>query len=113
MKVSIPADIYFGAGSDVLKYDAGKSLDNFARILKARYSGQPIRIEGYSDTSPIKSNPPKDMKKLSQLRADAVKRALITRGVPAQDMIAIGLGSVKPMKTRMLSRRVEITVGTP
>lgn len=52
-RYSIPTDLLFAPGKDILT-DAGKAeLDRAAAEIKDKYPGQEISIEGHTDTDPI------------------------------------------------------------
>ncbi len=107
----IAGDALFAAGQATLKSDAKKSID---RVLSQVKSAQSVRIEGYTDSDPIKN--PTVKKKyptntaLSKARADAVKSYLVSRGVSSGKISTVGKGSENPKSTKQDSRRVEIVV---
>lgn len=107
----IAGDALFAAGQATLKSDAKKSID---RVLSQVKSAQSVRIEGYTDSDPIKN--PAVKKKyptnaaLSKARADAVKSYLVSRGVSSSKITTVGKGSENPKSTKQDSRRVEIVV---
>jgi outer membrane protein OmpA-like peptidoglycan-associated protein len=85
------------------------SLDRIARLM-ADYPRLSARIEGHTDASGREET----NLALSQARADAVKQALVDRGVAAKRLEAIGIGEARPIgdnKTKAGSRqnrRVEV-----
>jgi flagellar motor protein MotB len=100
-------DLLFASGSAALQEKGTARLEKFVPSLRAATG--PIDIRGYSDSSPIGHARPEQLRRLSQARADAVKRFLADHGVPLDRMTATGMGSVAPKETRAASRRVEIT----
>jgi flagellar motor protein MotB len=95
-----------------LRAAALKTLDEIAGVLKREYAGHVIRIEGYTDSDPIRRSKWKDNLELSLQRAAAVHRHLSSKGVPEENMYAAGFGAKKPQATKAKSRRVEIVVIT-
>ncbi len=108
--VRIPGDVLFNPGKVTLKSTAKRTLDRIATVLKREYGAQTIRIEGYTDTDPIKKSPWKDNLELSLQRSAAVCRYLQSRGLNAKQMYAAGFGPHAPQSTKAKSRRVEIVV---
>jgi OOP family OmpA-OmpF porin len=99
-------------------------LDEIADVLKRNPQIDRVRITGYTDRLGAESY----NLKLSQRRADAVKRYLIERGVESKRLAAVGKGEANPVvqchdkkredliKCLEPNRRVEveqITVTTP
>ncbi|MBI2390722.1 MAG: OmpA family protein [Deltaproteobacteria bacterium] len=94
---------------------AGKSeplLDDLAGVLKAHPEFKKVEIGGHTDdTGPKEVND-----KLSKERAEAVKKALIKRGISADRLETVGYGPSKPVSSnatavgRARNRRVEFTV---
>jgi outer membrane protein OmpA-like peptidoglycan-associated protein len=88
-----------------------QSLDRIAELL-AMYPKLTARIEGHTDS---KGRDETNLE-LSQKRADAVKQALIERGVDEQRLTAIGIGAARPIADnatsagRRKNRRVEVYV---
>lgn len=108
--VRIPGDVLFESGKADIRSSARKTLDSVASVIKAKYSGKTIRIEGYTDTDAIKKSAWKDNLELSMARAASVHRYLQGKGMSPSKMYAAGFGSAKPQATKAKSRRVEIVV---
>ncbi|KNH10010.1 OmpA/MotB [Candidatus Burkholderia brachyanthoides] len=86
------------------------TLNRAAQVLKR--SMRPILIEGHTDNEGSFAY----NKDLSEARADAVAKALIARGVPAERITTKGMAYLRPIASndtpqgRVLNRRVEILV---
>lgn len=102
-------DVLFDSGRATLKPGADLTLDRLATYM----SGNPqarVLIEGHTDNRG--SDEYNDA--LSERRADAVAAALMRRGVPADNVKAVGRGKEYPVATndtqagRQQNRRVEI-----
>lgn len=100
----------FELGKSVLTENAKKELRRLAEIIK-KYPDSKWRIEGHTDSQ----GSTEFNKKLSQERADAVKKYLVSLGVPEKMLVAEGMGENYPIadnKTeegRQKNRRVVIT----
>jgi outer membrane protein OmpA-like peptidoglycan-associated protein len=82
----------FETGSTKLSDDSSDQLDNIAAILKA-YPDVNMKIGGYTDnTGDAAAN-----MKLSQTRADAVRAALVSRGIAGSRLSAEGYGDAHPI----------------
>jgi len=110
ISVRVPGDVLFAPGKVELKGSALKTLDEVAAVIKKDYPSNTIRVEGYTDTDPIKKSKWKDNLELSLQRAAAVARHLATKGIDANRMYAAGFGEHRPRDTKAKSRRVEIVV---
>ncbi len=108
--VSVASDILFASGKIDLKDTAKKTLSDVAGVLNAKYGGKTIRVEGFTDTDPIKKSGWKDNLDLSLQRAAAVHRYLQQRGINPARMEAVGKGEWHPLSSKTASRRVEIVV---
>lgn len=110
--VEVAGDVLFDSGSIVLKPSAKRTLDQVARRITSEYSGNIIRVEGYTDSDPIRKqkNKYKDNEELSAHRALAVERYLVSRGVPSSQIYAAAFGPANPKGTKKESRRVEIVI---
>lgn len=107
MRATISGDVLFDSGQVTVKPSARKQLDRLASDIKSRYSGADVRVEGYTDTDPIRKSKWGSNEALSQARAEAVRDYLGSKGISAS---AIGMGSANPKATKAASRRVEIVV---
>lgn len=108
--VRVASDILFSSGKIDLKSTAKKTLSEVSRVLQSQYSGKTIRVEGYTDTDPIKKSGWKDNLELSLQRSAAVHRYLQTQGIDAERMYAAGFGATNTLGSKAASRRVEIVV---
>lgn len=107
----LAGDVTFASGQATLTSGAKKELDGIARQLKSKYSGANIRVEGYTDSTPIRKSKFGSNEALSQARAESVEKYLISKGISSGNISAVGMGSAKPKKDAKSSRRVEIHVG--
>ncbi len=108
--VGVAGDVLFDSGKAVLKSTSKKTLDRIAAALNGEYGGNQIRIEGYTDTDPIKKSSWKTNERLSSERALAVEEYLQKQGVAGSRMYAAGFGSANPKGSKKDSRRVEIVI---
>jgi outer membrane protein OmpA-like peptidoglycan-associated protein len=100
--------IQFASNSAVIRSASSLLLDGIARAAKA--CPGPLRIEGHTD------NVGRDASNttLSLKRAEAVRTALIRRGVEAERLVAEGFGYARPVAGndseagRARNRRIEI-----
>ncbi len=110
--VTLPGDVFFDPGKAELKTSAKPSLDKVAAALKKEYGGKTVKVEGYTDTDPIKHSKWKSNQELSEARAAAVRDYLVNKGVGTERLTIEGLGETKPKGTKAASRRVEVVVIT-
>jgi outer membrane protein OmpA-like peptidoglycan-associated protein len=110
--LTVAGDTLFAPGSATIKADARGELNRIASQLNGQYSGHPIRVEGHTDSDPLKKSKAKwgSNENLSQARAQAVADYLAGKGVSAGRMSVVGMGSSKPRGDKKSSRRVEIVV---
>ena len=113
MTVRVPGDVVFDPGKAMIREQARTTLDKIAAALKKDYSGKAVRVEGHTDSDPIKVSRWKSNQELSEARAAAVKAYLVQKGVNASSITTQGFGSDKPKGSdKALNRRVEIVVVT-
>lgn len=108
--VRVASDILFSSGKVDLKSTAKRTLADVSRVLKSKYTGKTIRVEGYTDTDPIKKSGWKDNLELSLQRSASVHRYLQKQGIDAERMYAAGFGATHTLGSKAASRRVEIVV---
>ncbi len=104
-------NIYFAPGSARLDPSSYPALDQIVQLLKENPTVI-VEIQGHTDnTGSLALN-----MKLSQQRAEAVKRYLVEHGIEEDRLIAKGYGPKKPIapndtpENRAKNRRVEIVV---
>jgi len=116
--VNFVGDALFDPGKATLKETAKASLDKVAAALKKQYTGKTVRVQGHTDSDPIKHSKWASNQALSQARAEAVQKYLVSRGVDATRITAEGFGDAKPKDptntstAKAKNRRVEIVVVT-
>ncbi len=114
--VTLPNAILFDSGKATLKKATSTELDHIRSVLRERYAAKMIDVVGHTDTDPIKKSPWKDNLELSAQRSLSVVRYLISRGIPAERVRAVGRGESKPIASnatasgKSRNRRVEIVV---
>lgn len=102
-------DVLFETGMATLKPGAFSTIERVATVLKES-SDRKVTIEGHTDSVGAADY----NQELSQRRAAAVQTALLERGVPSDQITAIGKGEVFPVATnetpagRQQNRRVEL-----
>jgi len=117
-QVTIGSDLLFSSGRATLSAAGKQRLSSIASDLKGKFSGQPIRVYGFTDSDPIRKTKHlwKDNLDLSANRAMAVTRYLISRGISASQIETIGMGSTNYKASnssksgKAQNRRVEIYV---
>ncbi len=105
-------DVLFDTGKAELKPGASIKLDQLAQFLK-EHPDRRVQIEGFTDSVGSDAY----NQELSQRRADAVKSALLLRGVDPSRIATEGYGKAYPVASnsdsggRQLNRRVEVVIG--
>ncbi len=104
-------DVLFEVGEADLRPAAAQSLDDVIELLETE-PDKDIRIEGHTDsTGPAQLN-----LRLSRERAEAVRDALVERGIDRDRLNAVGMGEDFPIATneteqgRASNRRVDVIV---
>jgi len=108
--VRVPGDVLFASGKVDLRSSSKSTLNQIAGVIKREYPGNVIRVEGYTDSDPIRKSKWKDNLELSLNRAAAVERHLITQGIDSDMIYSAGFGASSPRESKAKSRRVEIVV---
>ena len=110
MVITLSGGVLFRSNDAQLLPAAQTKLDDVAVALLT--NGRPVSIEGYTDSKGSQSR----NIDLSQRRAEPVRSYLITRGLPADRVVAKGMGPDRPIadngnaEGRANNRRVEIVV---
>jgi outer membrane protein OmpA-like peptidoglycan-associated protein len=110
MVITLQGEVLFKTGKFDLKPAAMAKLDQVAEALKGKE--QPIVVYGYTDTIGTRDN----NMALSQMRAQAVRDYLVSKGLPSDLVTAQGKGPDDPVadnasvEGRAQNRRVEIVV---
>ena len=102
----------FGRGDSVLGSEDAVILDLVAELIRERCAGKTIVIEGHTDVWGAAEH----NRRLSERRAESVRRYLVERGVPGEQLRVEGLGESRPLTTdpsreaQALNRRVTLRV---
>ena len=105
-------DVMFDTGRAELKSGGARKIDQLAQFL-VEHPERRVQIDGFTDSVGTDSY----NEELSQRRADAVKAALISRGVEPGRIGTEGYGKAYPVASnndaggRQLNRRVEVVIG--
>jgi outer membrane protein OmpA-like peptidoglycan-associated protein len=114
-KLEIKEQVFFATGKAVIQPRSFKMLDQVAKVLREHPEVEQVIIEGHTDNrGKAEAN-----RKLSQARAESVKKHLVGKGVEASRLEAKGFGPDQPIasndteKGRAANRRVEFIITTP
>ena len=114
-RIEISGKVLFETGSAQISSKSHALLNQVAKILKDNPDLPNIRIAGHTDdVGDAQQN-----KKLSSRRAKSVKQYLVSLGVPATRLEAVGYGESRPRslgkskKARATNRRVEFVLVRP
>ncbi|HEX8823551.1 MAG TPA: OmpA family protein, partial [Archangium sp.] len=111
-RIVILDKVYFATAKDVILPKSFDLLKQVAAVLKANPQIELLRVEGHTDNQ----GKPANNLRLSQRRADNVRKFLIREGVAANRLESAGYGHTKPVdnnKTaagRENNRRVEFNI---
>ncbi len=115
VRVDLPADVLFNFDKADVRPDAAEALGRLATVIRG-YPGGRVEIEGHTDA---KGNAAYNQK-LSERRAEAVKRWLAEReGIAADRLGTLGAGASRPVADnstdagRQKNRRVEVVIRKP
>lgn len=112
MVITLSGAVLFASGKSDLLPIAREKLDKVAEVLQEQDPAKTFVVEGHTDSVGSEEN----NRRLSQERADTVRSHLVSQGVPANQITAVGKGESTPVadnKTpegRANNRRVEIVV---
>ncbi|MEM1054044.1 MAG: OmpA family protein [Bacteroidota bacterium] len=104
-------DVLFDVGRSELKPGSTRAIEQLASFL-GEYPNRNVLIEGFTDSS----GSDETNLALSQRRADAVRAALLQRGIAGNRVQTVGYGEDFPRATndtaagRQLNRRVEVII---
>lgn len=104
--------VRFSYNSSRLQDSARPVLDDFAEMLK-REPAVKVEIAGHTDDN-NRNNDPRLNETLSRQRAETVKKYLISRGIAAKRLTAVGYGTTQPVADNATvigqaqNRRVEL-----
>ena len=113
--VSMEAKLLFPSGSTTIDSEGKRALEDLAGVLKDQ-DDISILVEGHTDTDKIKGGSMKDNWDLSVLRATAVIRILVDKGVEPTRVTPAGRGEFVPVDTgksqeaKAKNRRIEIII---
>ncbi len=106
----VEGDVLFDSGKTSLKNNAKTTLDTLMNTIAKTYPGKRIRLEGFTDTDPIKLSGFKSNFHLAFERAYTVGQYMEAKGFKGDEISYASFGSQDPRATKAQSRRVEIAV---
>ncbi len=124
-RFTLPSEVLFAAGSDRLLPQGLKEVRRLAGTINDVSSRLPagidwvLRVGGHTDDRPIATARFPSNWELSAMRAVTVVKALVAAGVPAQHLVAAGLGEFHPVAAddspdgRARNRRIEFRLDQP
>jgi len=114
--INLPSDVFFASGSATLNPSSEKTMVKIAEYIRKNHSGGLIRVEGHSDSDPIRKTKSKFHCnwELSFERAHAVLHFLIDKAqLDPHHAVCEAYGEFHPQSTndKSKNRRVEIVIG--
>lgn len=100
LTATFKSDVFFDFNSSILKPGSYAELDRVAGVLN-QYPQTLIRIEGHTD----QIGDEQYNQQLSERRADAVRNALLQRGIDPARMTAVGMGECCPISSDNATNR--------
>lgn len=106
LTATFKSDVFFDFDSSTLKTGAYAEIGRVADVLN-RYPQTTIRVEGHTDAAGSETY----NQQLSERRAEAVKSALVQRGVDSRRIYTVGFGESQPISSNdATNRRVNIVI---
>jgi chemotaxis protein MotB len=114
--INLPSDVFFASGSATLNAGGERTMGRVADYIKKHHSGGMIRVEGHSDSDPIRKTKGKFHCnwELSFERAHAVVHYLVEKGhVDPHRVVCEAFAENQPQSPndKSKNRRVEIVLG--
>lgn len=116
--ISLQERIFFEPGKAALTHQSEKTLDKLATVLIK--TNHPIRVEGHTDNTPIRTAVFPSNWELSSIRATTIVRSLVERHhFPPERLSAAGYGEFFPLadnstiEGKQKNRRVDIVILNP
>lgn len=112
--IVLESGVLFAPGQATLKTSGKSCLDGLIAELKKTYPDKKVRVEGHTDTTPIKRSKHESNWALSAKRALAVLHYLESKGIASSQLSFAGYGPHKPIesgqgkKALARNRRVEV-----
>jgi chemotaxis protein MotB len=116
--IAVGSDILFPSGKAELTAGGEKKIREIAATLKTSFTGQQVRVYGYTDADPIRKTKDlwQDNLDLSASRAMSVTRELTKMGISPDRVETVAMGATHPeaagntADAKAKNRRVEIEV---
>lgn len=116
--IRIGDEILFASGRAEIRKEGEAVLKKVADLVKSKWAGHTIRIDGHTDNDPIHKSAKlfQDNWHLSAMRGLTVLRFLVKQGVPAEKIYVAGFGESRPLEAndsrahKSKNRRVEVVV---
>ena len=114
--INLPSDVFFASGSSTLSPAGEKTMAKIGAYIRKNHSGGLIRVEGHSDSDPIRKTKGKYHcnYELSFERAHAVVHYLVDKGhVDSHRFVCEAYADNQPQSQndKSKNRRVEIVIG--
>jgi len=111
-QIEIAGDVLFDTGKATIKPGFHKTLDKVAELLKTRYEGRQLRVEGHTDPRPVRESGWDDNWDLGAQRSRSVALYLINAGVPKKCLYIASFADnmLKSTTDYAQDRRVDIVV---
>ncbi len=114
--IILASDITFRPGQADLNRSAEKTLGRVLRALQETEGITTLRVEGHTDSDPIRKSGWRSNEELSLARAKSVQRYLLKHGMTKSTLSVQGYGAGRPVESnttaagKAKNRRVEIVV---
>lgn len=108
--ITVAGDVAFASGKVELQASGRRELDGIIARIRREYPDADIRIEGYTDSDPIRKSRWASNEALSEARAESVANYMASKGIARDRITAVGRGAANPKSTKAASRRVEIHI---